>query len=307
MVAIWVLIVAVVSAVAASALSIARHPAVDLIDPAPEERWLVARLAHHPRLAAYARRRIDRTTAGGLMLTLAFAVVFGAAALVGAVLDMVNSSEGLATWDAAVSRWGSEHATSTAVDVLKFLTNFGSTSVLAPVLAAVGIFDYIRHRRRDVLLFLLVVGLGEMLINNGLKLVIDRERPSVLHLTSAGGSSFPSGHSAAAAACWAAVALVLTRYASRLARALAAGGAVLVAMAVATSRALLGVHWLTDIIAGLIVGWGWFTLVAIVFGGRLQRLGEPAERVPVASDDGREDLDADLVHARRARSHETTN
>ena len=44
----------------------------------------------------------------------------------------------------------------------------------------------------------------------------------------------------------------------------------------AASRALLGVHWLTDVVAGLVVGWGWFLLSALAFGGRFQRLGDPA-------------------------------
>ena len=58
------------------------------------------------------------------------------------------------------------------------------------------------------------------------------------------------------------------------------GGAICIALVVATSRALLGVHWLTDVIAGLIVGWSWFFIVAVIFGGRLQRFGDPAVRDP---------------------------
>jgi undecaprenyl-diphosphatase len=89
------------------------------------------------------------------------------------------------------------------------------------------------------------------------------------------GFSFPSGHTAAAAACWSAVALVLGRDRPRAVRAMLAGGAALIAIVVATSRALLGVHWVSDVLAGLALGWTWFFLVAVVFGGRKQRLGDP--------------------------------
>ena len=107
------------------------------------------------------------------------------------------------------------------------------------------------------------------------------ERPDVDHLSGSSGSSFPSGHSAAAAAAWCALALVLSPVAGRRrGRAIAAAVATMVALAVAASRALLGVHWLTDVIAGLMVGWGWFFLSSLAFGGRLQRLGEPAARAP---------------------------
>jgi undecaprenyl-diphosphatase len=121
------------------------------------------------------------------------------------------------------------------------------------------------------------VGIGEVLLNNGVKLLVRRERPDVLHLMAAHGYSFPSGHTGAAAAAWAAVALVLGRDRPRLVRSLLAAGAVLIAIVVATSRALLGVHWVSDVLGGLALGWGWFLLVAIVFGGRRQRLGAPVE------------------------------
>jgi membrane-associated phospholipid phosphatase len=52
-----------------------------------------------------------------------------------------------------------------------------------------------------------------------------------------------------------------------------------ITLLVAASRVLLGVHWLTDVIAGALTGWTWFVLVTLIFGGRILRFGEPAERV----------------------------
>jgi membrane-associated phospholipid phosphatase len=44
------------------------------------------------------------------------------------------------------------------------------------------------------------------------------------------------------------------------------------------------VHWLTDVLGGLALGWGWFALCSIAFGGRLLRLGIPVEAVARVTD-----------------------
>jgi membrane-associated phospholipid phosphatase len=43
---------------------------------------------------------------------------------------------------------------------------------------------------------------------------------------------------------------------------------------------LLDLHWLSDVVGGLALGWGWFALCAAVFGGRLLR---PTAAVDVAA------------------------
>lgn len=289
MILLIVLGLAVVAAIAAFTVSVSQQIQVDLIDTATEERAVKRSLRHHPKLRRFLRQRLDRTTAGGFMLTAAFVVMFGAATIIGALLALIDNSNALREIDDGAAEWGAEHATSRAVDVIKVITNFGTTWVVLLVLAVVATIDFVRRRNVEVFAFVAAVGLGELLLNNLLKVLIQRERPAVLHLMHAGGYSFPSGHTAAAAAAWSAVALVLGRDRPRVVRAVLAGGAALIAVTVATSRALLGVHWVSDVLAGLALGWGWFLLVAIIFGGRAQRLGDPVEsdgveQTPVETD-----------------------
>ena len=86
------------------------------------------------------------------------------------------------------------------------------------------------------------------------KELLDRARPTLNPIAETLGPSFPSGHTSTAAAFFAAAALVLGCRRSRRTRAALAGGAVGVAVAVACSRVLLDVHWLTDVVAGLALG-----------------------------------------------------
>ena len=53
---------------------------------------------------------------------------------------------------------------------------------------------------------------------------------------------------------------------------------------------LLGVHWLSDVIAGLALGWAWFAVCAIAFGGRLLRFGAAVRPDPAPVATARTDL-----------------
>jgi membrane-associated phospholipid phosphatase len=231
------------------------------------------------RLGRFLRRRLDPEAATGLALTVALGLIFLAALGFGLVSDMVTSRTGLYRWDAAAADWGARNATPTSTRVLGWLTWLGGTAVVLPLALLLGALEWLRRRRAAVLGLLLLVVIGQNLITNGVKLLVQRERPPVPHLADSSGFSFPSGHSAAAAATYAAVALVLGRGRPWRVKAMLAAGAAAVTAAVAASRVLLGVHWLTDVVGGVALGFGWFVVCAIAFGGALLHFAAPAERV----------------------------
>ena len=231
------------------------------------------------RAARWLRRRVDPGAATGLALTVALALILLAALGFGLVSEMVTSQTGLYRYDASAAAWGAGHATPTSTWLLGLVTWLGATVTVLSVTVALGVLEWLERRRLAVLAFLLMVAAGQNLIANTVKVLVDRDRPPVPHLASSSGFSFPSGHTAAAAAIWAAVALVLGRGRPLRVKAWLAAGAALVTVAVAASRVLLGVHWLTDVIGGAALGFGWFVVCSVAFGGALLHFGAPAERV----------------------------
>ena len=252
------------------------------LDTERETLWL---LAVAPSPLRRFLTSVDRRWAGGTIAVVAFAGIFLTTTLVGLIFSGIADERGIARWDSAAAEYGRDQATVSSTRVLELVTDLGGTIYLFVLMALIGAYHAVRRSDAGPLVYLIVVGVGVTLLNNGLKLLIDRDRPDIAQLSESAGSSFPSGHTAAAAACWAGMMLVLARRRSAPVRRTAAAAAIFIAGTVAATRVLLGVHWLSDVVAGLLVGWGWWLVTTVVFGGRTLRLGAPAEAVADAHTD----------------------
>jgi membrane-associated phospholipid phosphatase len=235
---------------------------------------------HAPGAAGRRARRaarFDPEKATGLALSLALLVVLAGGIVLALLAVAVRSSDVLAGVDSSVAEWGNHHASAWSHDALTLVTDLGETWTVLVVAVAVAIVDFVRTRNRWVVPFLITVIVGDKLLTEAIKQLVDRARPTIEAVAATLGPSFPSGHTSAAAASWAAFALVAGRWWGRRAWPALAGLAVGIAVGVAASRVLLDVHWLTDVLAGLALGWAWFAVCAIAFGGRVLRFGATAE------------------------------
>jgi len=161
---------------------------------------------------------------------------------------------GLAVPDAIVARWGRSLASPQVVAAMEVVRVVGSIVVLGPLVVVAVL--WLAWRRRPGVLVLVLVAAAEELAVNGLKALIGRPRP-LDPLSIATGASFPSGHATAAAilgflAVWATAANPgsLRRGLRRTVLALAVAWVFLVD----ASRIILGVHYLSDVVAGTGLG-----------------------------------------------------
>jgi membrane-associated phospholipid phosphatase len=221
-------------------------------------------------------------------LTAALALFVVAGTVIGVLAWMVRRNSGVVDLDHIAARWAATHVTGIPLRVVTVMTELGSTPVIIVLAVAVAGYGVWRWHSANILAFLTIVVGGQFLMSNLIKFAVERARPDIHRLSVFSGSSFPSGHSTAVAATFAALALILGRGKAPWVRAILAGLAVSIAVVVACSRVLLGVHWFSDVVAGLLLGWSWFAICSVAFGGRLLRFGEPAKaaaRSPTPSRD----------------------
>jgi len=261
---------------AAVALLAYRWPVIAA--PKVSGETIASGVEEHARFVDHLRKRFDPKTATGVALIIATVLVLASAVGIGLVVAMIRTHAGLAAWDLKFANYGAQHASHSATVVMKDISMLASTPVVIVLTLVVTIVATIRHPSKALPIFMVLVVAGQSALSNSIKYLVERARPDIDRLTGAAGSSFPSGHSTAAAATFAAIALVLTRNKSRKVKIAGAAIAAGLAAMVASTRVLLGVHWLTDVVAGLLLGWGWFTVCSIAFGGRLLTFGQPVEK-----------------------------
>ena len=114
------------------------------------------------------------------------------------------------------------------------------------------------------------------------KRILNRARPPEdLQVLAVANESLPSGHATMAAAAWTALVLVTWPHLAARGRALLTAGAVLWTGAVGFTRVYLGVHWLSDVLAGWALGAGLAFAGVTVLALVQARTGSPGRPHPI--------------------------
>ncbi len=180
------------------------------------------------------------------------------------VLAAVDGGSVLLVWDRPIQEWVVANRTDRLETVFRAFSRMGSNVVVFAFFAV--LVALTARRCRALALALAVAVLARSPLEYIIKEAVGRERPDILRLLDGTGPSHPSGHVLAAVTLWGLlpplVALVTDRRwmwwsATAVAAVLIAG--------IGASRVYLGVHWFSDIIQGLLLGWLYLTLIEQLF------------------------------------------
>jgi undecaprenyl-diphosphatase len=226
-------------------------------------------------------RRLDPVQRYGLRLTLVAVVIVLIAAPFSFLLFQVLAEGPLTRFDGNLADRFNDLVAGhdNWISLFHLVSWLGKPVILWVVTGAAVIYTW-RNGAHKLTLFLVTTTLGGGLVSTAVKLAVDRPRPEVDHpLTDALGKSFPSGHAFSSTVVYGAVLLTFLPVLSPRLRHLAVALTTALVLSIGLSRLLLGVHFLTDVLAGYILGVAWLVGSVTVFEiWRVER-GRPAVNV----------------------------
>jgi undecaprenyl-diphosphatase len=152
-----------------------------------------------------------------------------------------------------------------AVAVWRLISVLGSYGILSWLVAIAAGLLAIRRRYR-LAAYLVVAGVGAIILDPTLKHAVGRLRPVVPDpVAVGGGNSFPSGHSLGSIVVYGALLLVFAPALHGRARRLVIGAVAVLVVAIGVSRLALGVHFLSDVLGAWALGVAWLGITAFAF------------------------------------------
>jgi membrane-associated phospholipid phosphatase len=195
------------------------------------------------------------------VVALAVALVAVAVAAVWAAFSGV----GPARLDSAALAESIEERTPNLTTLAVLVTTLGSTVAMALLAVAVGAWCWWRGRRADAVLAVGAMA-GASLVFRLLKVWLDRSRPPAAdRLVAETNESLPSGHATMSIVVVGTIVVLAWAGRGAWARAAMVGAAAAWIGAVGTTRVYLGVHWVSDVLAGWAVGAAWLALCVTVW------------------------------------------
>ena len=213
-----------------------------------------------PAHIAWLRRRLTPGEYLGLELTVGVFLFIAAAWLFGGIAEDIVTGDPLTLLDVKIAVWMHEHEWP-ALTAFMWAVSYVHSWPL-PVMAALFFLYLALKRLWRWALIALCADVGGVVLNNAVKLAFHRERPTFSGLSAALTTySFPSGHALGTTILYGLIALYLISKARKwTARALIVAVAAFLVFLVASSRVYLGVHYLSDVVAGAAEGVAWLAL-----------------------------------------------
>jgi undecaprenyl-diphosphatase len=186
-------------------------------------------------------------------LILPIAALFGVMIGLGVLVTKVLNDIWPLTAEDAINGELAADRTPTWTAASSFFSSMGNTPTIVVVTAAVAIGLRLVLRRWREPLFLCAVVTAQAIVFYFVTVVIDRTRPAVAKMDeSPPTSSFPSGHTSAAVALYAGLALVLAHVVRHTWIKALVWALLLVPVAVALARLYRGMHHPSDVVASFL-------------------------------------------------------
>ncbi|HJR25010.1 MAG TPA: phosphatase PAP2 family protein [Acidimicrobiales bacterium] len=185
----------------------------------------------------------------------------------GLLLHQVTQDGPLTQLDERWARWLHERIADDGwEEAILRAVSFTGKPVFLTVAVGLPVLWLLHRGARKLALFLVVVGVGGGLVDTAVKVAVGRPRPEFDEpIATAFGKSFPSGHSMSSLVCYGALLVVFLPLVAPRGRRWCVALTALWVLAIGFSRLALGVHYVSDVLGGYVLGTAWLVGSVAVF------------------------------------------